>query len=114
MQRVDIDEQQWSEHFSARLIDQGPGITVALEGELDLHAGDDVRRMIVDAFSREPERVILDLSRLTFMDSTGVHAAVGADTLARATEIPLLLIPGSRAVQRIFEFAELGNVLPFR
>jgi anti-anti-sigma factor len=61
-----------------------------------------------------PERVVLDLSQLTFMDSTGIHAAVELRQLAAHHNAQLEIIQASRAVQQLFALCHLTDVLPFR
>jgi anti-anti-sigma factor len=53
--------------------DQGTTTTIALDGEWDLAHQEAAGDAIESALAHRPERVVLDLSHLTFMDSTGVH-----------------------------------------
>lgn len=59
-------------------------------------------------------QVILDLSGLLFIDSSGLHMILDCDTEARQDGFALELIPGSRAIQRLFEITCLAGRLPFR
>lgn len=60
-------------------VEEKDGVVVAwLSGELDHHAADDVRRQLDTAlYRREPRKVVLDMSRLTFMDSAGIGVVLG-------------------------------------
>jgi stage II sporulation protein AA (anti-sigma F factor antagonist) len=60
-------------------VEEKEGVVVAwLSGELDHHAADDVRRKLDDElFRRRSRRVVLDMSRLTFMDSSGIGVVLG-------------------------------------
>jgi anti-anti-sigma factor len=93
--------------------EQDSSTTVRLDGEWDLAAQQAARDAVRDALSRQPARVILDLSGLTFIDSSGIHIVV--ELLKRAGElnIGLVIIPGPRAVQRIFDVCGLTARLPF-
>ena len=82
---------------------------IDLGGELDMAGRSAVRQVIDDVLERAPRRVVLDLSRLTFMDSTGVHLVNETRDRAAATQIELVLIPGPPAVQRVFEIANNAN-----
>ncbi|WP_239088353.1 STAS domain-containing protein [Planosporangium mesophilum] len=63
--------------------------TIALDGEFDVGAADELRRTLVETIMRHrPRRVVVDLGAVTFMDSTcigtlvaGYHTAcdVGVD-----------------------------------
>lgn len=50
----------------------GPTATLALAGELDLTGIDAVRERLAEAMEGEPARIVIDLSELTFIDSTGI------------------------------------------
>ena len=56
---------------------------------------------------------MLDLSQLSFIDSSGVHVLINAHKRCAAQATHLVIIPGSRAVQRVFEICNLIESLPF-
>jgi anti-anti-sigma factor len=56
--------------------------------------------------------VELDLSRLTFMDSTGLRAVLRAQELCAEHGYDFLVIPGSGQVQRLLELTGTTDVLP--
>jgi anti-anti-sigma factor len=62
---------------------------------------------------RSPDRVVLDLSRLTFVDSSAVHAAIQLSQRSQAEHFHFAIVPGSRAVQRIFDICHFTETLPF-
>ena len=69
-------------------------VHVALKGELDLSTvgkvQDELRRVEAD----EPPVVVLDLSRLTFLDSTGLRCLVTADERARDAGRRVVIVRG--------------------
>jgi anti-sigma B factor antagonist len=95
------------------LSEQASSTTIRLYGEWDLAGQQAARRAVRHALSSQPARVVLDLSGLTFIDSSGIHVVI--DLVKRATrlKIELAIIPGSPAVQRIFEICGLNAHLPF-
>ncbi len=88
---------------------QGATITIALDGEWDLAQREKMHDAVQSAFGRRPERVVLDLSRLTFMDSSGIHGVLELASRAARLNIDLVVIPGPRAVQRLFELCQLSE-----
>ncbi len=62
----------------------------------------------------ELERLLLDLSGLEFVDSTGLGVILDLDQRARNGEFELSIVPGPRHVHRVFEVTKLADVLPFR
>ena len=86
--------------------------TVALEGELDFGTAFDVEMRLEDAI-RRAQHLVIDLSRLTFIDSTGLGVLVEANQRARRDGVTLEIVPGPRAVQQVFAVSGLLEALPF-
>ena len=86
-------------------------VHVMLRGELDLSSvnmvQDELRRVEADA----PAVVLLDLSKLTFLDSTGLRCLVTADQRARDEGRRLVLVRGPDPVQRVFTITRLEERL---
>jgi anti-anti-sigma factor len=93
--------------------EQGATTVIALEGEWDLAQQPATRDAVRKALERPPERLVLDLSRLSFIDSSGVHGVIDLSMRAARQGIGLAIIPGPRAVQRVFELCGLTERLPF-
>jgi anti-anti-sigma factor len=94
--------------------DAGARRTLVLTGELDMACAP-----VLDATLRriciEPtEAVTLDLSGLTFMDSTGLRTVLLAKELCEQHDCELMLTPGSPQIQRLFEVTGLLGRLPFQ
>jgi anti-sigma B factor antagonist len=87
--------------------------TVHLEGELDLVEREDVRDAILEALERRPGRLIVDLGRLSFIDSSGVHLLIEAVQQSAERGVHLTIVPGPPSVHRIFEICNLTDLLPF-
>jgi anti-sigma B factor antagonist len=99
--------------FSCAVHSQGPGVTrVALSGELDMLSAPDLDDTLADA-SRGAVAVIVDLSQLTFMDSSGLHALLTARARLAESDCRLVLLRGGDQVQRLFELTGLDGVLEF-
>ena len=85
---------------------------ITLEGELDIAPSP-----AVDGVLREPcddgIRRVLDLSGLTFMDSSGLRIILSAQASSRRDGWALALVPGPPAVQRIFEITGVKDGLRF-
>ena len=64
--------------------------------------------------SRDLDSVLLDLSGLDFIDSTGLGVIIDLDQRARRGDFELSIVPGPRHVQRVFEVTMLSESLPFR
>jgi anti-sigma B factor antagonist len=84
---------------------------VHLRGELDLSSAERVERELERVESERPELIVLDLSGLTFLDSTGLRLIVTADQRARQSDRRLAVIKGPATVQRVFSITKLDERL---
>jgi anti-anti-sigma factor len=90
----------------------GGDALVVLAGELDL-AGSAALEAEIDRLAglEEVERVVLDLRRLEFMDSSGLRTVALADRRLRGAERKLALIRGPEVVQRVFDITRMAERL---
>ena len=56
----------------------GEAVVVSLAGELDLYNAHEVRAALLDECARGPERLVVDLSRVEFIDSTALGVLIEA------------------------------------
>jgi anti-sigma B factor antagonist len=56
----------------------GDSTAIALSGELDLASADELDAVIRDAEETDVARIVVDLSGVSFIDSTGLSALLGA------------------------------------
>jgi anti-sigma B factor antagonist len=92
---------------------EGDVHTISLSGELDLATAADVQHELERVEATDAASIVLDLSKLAFMDSTGVRLLVLAHARARADSNRLTLLRGGRAVQRILQLSGVETLLPF-
>ena len=93
--------------------EQGATSTIELAGEWDLAQQAATTDAIARALDRRPACLVLDLSQLSFIDSTGVHVLINTYKRCAAQATHLVIIRGPRAVQRVFEICHLTETLPF-
>jgi anti-anti-sigma factor len=91
--------------------DSGGQVTISLKGELDLSSVGKVQEELRRVEAEGPPLLILDLSDLTFLDSTGLRAVVTADERARDKGRRLVVVRGPDAVQRVFAITRLEERL---
>ncbi len=78
------EEKRMTDILSLSL--EGDALTAALHGELDHHSAVIVREKIDEAlYLHRPKRLIIDIGRVDFMDSSGLGLIMGR--LAKATEL---------------------------
>jgi anti-anti-sigma factor len=97
----------------ASVTQSGTTCTVEVRGEIDMSTADDLRTAIEDALGHRPETLVVDLSDVAFVDSTGVRVLLTGDTRARANDVRYLLIRAREEVHRVFEVCGLDGRLTF-
>lgn len=93
--------------------ENGTTTELAVRGEWDLAQQPRARKAISAILDRGPECVVLDLSQLSFIDSSGIHNMIELHSRCQQQRIHLVIIPGPRAVQQPFEICGLNDQLPF-
>jgi anti-anti-sigma factor len=88
--------------------------TLVLAGELDVSCSPLFEASVRDVCERRPETLVLDLSELAFMDSSGLRVVLLTRALCEERDIELEIVPGMPQVQRLFEVIGLLGLLPFR
>ena len=93
--------------------DDGRCLTLRLVGELDHAAAQTVMPGIEDAVEEYlPRRCVLDLTGVSFMDSSGIAVILKTDRLLRQSGGVLALsgVPGQ--VRRVLDVAGLTKIVP--
>ncbi|MGA7705622.1 MAG: STAS domain-containing protein [Solirubrobacteraceae bacterium] len=86
--------------------------TLILSGELDLAMAPGLEATITRLCRKGVKGISLDLSGLTFMDSSGLQAVFHAQRLCREHGYDFLVAPGNGQVLRFFEIAGVIDALP--
>ena len=86
-------------------------VHVALVGELDLSTVAKVQEELRRVEADSPPTVVVDLSKLTFLDSTGLRCILTADERARDQGRRVVIVRGPDAVQRVFTITRLEERL---
>lgn len=91
--------------------EEGQQVRIALDGELDLSSALTFDEEIRRAEERRPQTIVIDLSRLKFLDSTGLRLIMSAHARAKTRGHRLAIVEGGHAVQRIFRLAGVNRRL---
>jgi anti-sigma B factor antagonist len=98
-------------NFAVHTHTSGRAITVVLSGELDLVASPALDRVIEDQAESDVDVIVVDLRRVEFMDSTGLHAVLRIQQAAHELGRRFAVIRGPGQVQRLFELTGLTETL---
>jgi anti-anti-sigma factor len=88
-------------------------IRVIPVGELDMASASTLLDHLVDVVDTGFRHVILDLRRLEFIDSSGLHAVLASHDRALREGWQLSIIQGPPAVRRLFDLTATLDRLPF-
>ncbi len=86
---------------------------VAAVGELDLSTVELLEAALEEAEAGAASQILLDLSQLSFIDSSGLHMILKAHARSDADSNRLRIRRGPRRVQRVFELTGTDSRLPF-
>jgi anti-sigma B factor antagonist len=93
----------------------GPGgdcAVLQVAGEVDAYAAPALRERIRDLAAKGAVHVIADMSRVEFLDSTGLGVLVGGLKRLREHDGSLTLVISAPRILRIFEMTGLTRVFP--
>ena len=99
------------EAFSVTMAGDGARMTVAATGEVDLLVAPELRTALVDATQSGADEVALDLSSVSFIDSTGLSVIVDAWRRLDADGRRLVVTAASEPVSRVVTTAGLAELL---
>jgi anti-anti-sigma factor len=84
---------------------------VALRGELDFDGAPSFVRVLAELHADGERAVVVDLSELTFIDSSGISVLVAAARTAAADQGTLVVIAPTPHVQRVFDIVNLSELV---
>ena len=99
--------------FSVETARNDDRLAIIATGELDMSTADKLDDAVRAAETTDAKRIIIDLSEVTFMDSSGLKLLLEANARSQANSNRLRLIRGPRRVQRVFEMTKTEEKLPF-
>ncbi len=87
---------------------------ILISGELDEYTAPSVRKNLDLLLDTEKGfvQIVMDLSELTFMDSTGVGVLIGRYKKMRESNKPIFITNPSRVAERIFKMSGLYEIMP--
>ena len=80
-----------------------------LEGEIDLHVSPQLSSTLNDLIRRRPPRLVVDLSQVTYIDSSGLAVLVGGMQSVEEYGGKFALAGMRKAVRTILETARLDQ-----
>ena len=88
---------------------EGDTTIVALSGDVDLENSPQVRSVLLDSV-RDKRGILVDMSGVSYIDSSGIASLVEAYQSARRARTMFALVAVSDAAMRVLELARLDQV----
>ncbi len=86
-------------------------LTVRLLGEIDHHSASVLRRELDELIcSHRPKKLLLDLSAVDFMDSSGLGLIMGRYTLLDGLGGETVLLNPTERIRKILDLAGFGRI----
>ncbi len=91
----------------------GRNLIVYLNGELDHHSSEDIRNKFDDIIeSKTFNNIIIDFSKVTFMDSSGIGVIIGRYKKLLNKKEKMCVINAKGSVKRVFELSGMFKIIP--
>ena len=82
---------------------------VSLSGELDIATADQLTEAMAGVQPAAGSRLIIDLSAVSFMDSTGLRVLIAANRDAAAGDYSLVVVTGESPAKRVLELTRMDE-----
>ena len=92
----------------------GKAAIVDVAGEIDLNTSNAFQQDLIELLDNSPERVVVNLSGVSYMDSSGVASLVKLLSRIRRTNGSLYLYGLTDRVRGVFEITRLDSVFDIR
>jgi anti-sigma B factor antagonist len=97
--------------FQIKRLKEGDQTTLVVEGELDVFTSSRLREELVELEGSGERRIGLDLSLISYLDSTAMSVIVQSHKRLTNDNGELWIVGASRQVRRVFEIIGLKNML---
>ena len=92
---------------------QGDVVIAHLHGEIDLANAKPIGSLVTEAVTNEAAGVVLDLTDVTYLDSSGVHLVFELqERLAARQQRLTLAVPPDARIRRVLELVNVKAAVP--
>lgn len=98
-------------NFGLETETEGNSVLVTIRGDLDIQVAEHVADELSRVESTNPDVLVLDLRRLSFMDSSGMAIVAAARARAQAAGRRFAIVAPPAGVMRAFEVSGLAELV---
>jgi anti-sigma B factor antagonist len=85
---------------------------ISLAGEADLYAAPELKEHLLRAIARNGKKIVVDLSGVTFIDSTSLGVLVQGERRLRPAGGRLALVCADPSIVKVFTITALDRIFP--
>ena len=105
-----MSNANWNTNVVSSSRSQGDAVIVNVQGEVDLHNSPDLRSALLSVITPVPKRLILNLAKVPYMDSSAVAVLVEALQKLRPSGGRVMLVCLQPRVRGLLEIARLDSI----
>jgi anti-sigma B factor antagonist len=83
---------------------------IAPRGEIDLYTAPELKQVLTDAIEGGQRRVVIDLTGVSFLDSTALGVLIGAVKRLRSRDGALAIVNTNASIAKTFEITGLDQI----
>jgi anti-sigma B factor antagonist len=104
------DNQVYPQGVIKSVRDQDKYVIMELTGEIDMKCSSKIKDKFKEIFAQKPKGIVVDMTKVSFMDSSGLAVLVGALKQTRVNSCKLKLAGLTEDVRSIFEICRLQTI----
>lgn len=85
-------------------------VVVDVQGDIDMHTSADLQKGFQEILKKKPEKVVINLTGVPYMDSSGVASLVKLLSSTRKSKIDMCIFGLSKRVKAVFDITRLATV----
>ena len=85
-------------------------LILGAKGELDVYSAHDFKDPLMEAVSEKQRKIVIDLSKVTFIDSTGLGILVNAAKHLRSHNGKMVLVIKEDGIDQVFRITKLDQI----
>ena len=95
-------------------VEQNGELCISVQGDVDLYTSPDLRTAILKGVNKQAKNVVVDLHKVTYMDSSGVATLVEGWKAASTQQLTFSLVTPSTPVMKVLQLSRLDTVFTIR
>ncbi|WP_077210596.1 anti-sigma factor antagonist [Bacillus dakarensis] len=98
-------------NIDIEIVEHNSVIKVSVRGEIDVYTAPKLREILFPLAEKENANIIVNLSDVIYMDSTGLGVFVGVFKSVRSNNGKFQLVGLSGRIKRLFEITGLAEIM---